>query len=47
MGIPEKWMRQYNKGTAPTVRVTQKDVDELIALFDAKYTQLLVMPRIV
>jgi hypothetical protein len=41
MGIPEKWMRQYNKGTAPTVRVTQKDVDELIVLFDAKYTQLL------
>ena len=41
MGIPEKWMRQYNKGTAPTVRVTQKDVDELIALFDSKYTQLL------
>lgn len=41
MGIPEKWMRQYNKGTAPTARVTQKDVDELISLFDAKYTQLL------
>ncbi|MDG1271188.1 MAG: DinB family protein [Flavobacteriaceae bacterium] len=41
MGIPEKWMRQYNKGTAPTARVTQKDVDELISLFDAKNTQLL------
>ncbi|MGB0255771.1 MAG: DinB family protein [Flavobacteriaceae bacterium] len=41
MGIPEKWMRQYNKGTAPTVPITQKDVDELIALFDTNYTQLL------
>ncbi len=41
MGIPEKWIGQYNKGTAPTARVTQKDVDELISLFDAKYTQLL------
>ena len=41
MGIPEKWMLQYNKGTAPTVPITQKDVDELIALFDTNYTQLL------
>ena len=40
MGIPEKWMQQYNKGTAPQNPVTDADVQELLALFDSTYLQL-------
>jgi len=40
MGIPEKWMQQYNKGTAPQNPVTDADVQELLVLFDSTYLQL-------
>ncbi len=39
-GDSEKWIQQYNKGSAPQNPVTDAHVQELLALFDLTYFQL-------